>query len=44
MYDAVIRSVVVRQFGDWGTYLMIHPESLLVLGGLFLFLFWVSRK
>ncbi len=44
MYDAVVRSAVVRQFGDWETYLMIHPESTLILGGIFLFLFWLSRK
>ncbi len=44
MYEAVVRSVVVRQFGDGGTYLMIHPKSWLMLGGLYLSLFWVTRK
>ncbi len=44
MHDAVVGSIVVKQFGDWETYLIIHPSSMLILAGISLFLFWLSRK
>ncbi len=45
MYDAVFRSAVFKQLDEWGNYLVTHPQNgLLILGGLFLLLLWVTRK
>lgn len=45
MYDAVIRSAVLDRLGEFLSDLIKHPgKGLLVVGGMLLVIWWLTRK
>jgi hypothetical protein len=45
MYDTAITRIILDRFGEVLRDFMNHPtKGVLVLGGILLFIFWVTRK